>query len=247
MKSNKNYLNLNTFLNFGILTLVTFLSLSFITCDIESETDLTYTILKGDNQQNKQLLILLHGMNSNTEIWNDFTKSVDNKTLMVAVEAPIKTEINSYRWYDIDVSKKPFKSDVNQMVKSTNRIKDLIVKLKIQHKIETGNIIIAGFSQGAILSLNLGLSHPELVSGIGIFSGMLPEKIEERMSKDIKDLPVFLTHGSEDKGIDFSLAEKTNSFLKNKSANVKMTVEKSGHTISDKQFQDFINWSKTIE
>ena len=98
MKSNKNYLNLNTFLNFGILTLVTFLSLSFITCDIESETDLTYTILKGDNQQNKQLLILLHGMNSNTEIWNDFTKSVDNKTLMVAVEAPIKTEINSYRW-----------------------------------------------------------------------------------------------------------------------------------------------------
>ena len=64
---------------------------------------------------------------------------------------------------------------------------------------------------------------------------------------EIKDLPVFLTHGSEDKGIDFSLAEKTNSFLKNKSVDVKMTVEKSGHTISDKQFQDFIDWSKTIE
>lgn len=228
----------------GSFLLILFFCVSFKTFSQSHKTDLVYKILSGENQKNDKLIILLHGMNSNTEIWNDFTKRITSKTLLIAVEAPIKTKINSYRWFDIDVSKKPFVSDINQMIEITSRIKNLIHHLKAGHKINTENSIVAGFSQGAILSLNLALTNPNLISGIGVFSGMLPDGIENRALKEINNFPVFITHGSKDKGIELSHAHKTRKYLKDKGAKVKMTIEKSGHIITDKQFDDFIRWTK---
>lgn len=221
-----------------------FFCLSFKTFELPNKKDLVYKILAGKNQKNEKLIILLHGMNSNTEMWNDFSKSVNEKTLLIAVEAPMVTKLNSYRWFDINITKKPFVSDIHQMTETTDRIKNLINQLKTKYKITTENTIVAGFSQGAILSLNLVLTTPNLIHGIGVFSGMLPDKIETRALKKIKGFPVFITHGSEDKGIELSHANMTKEFLKDKGAKVKMTIEKSRHVVTSKQFDDFINWTK---
>lgn len=220
--------------------------LSLKPVDLPNNTDLVYKILSGENQQNDQLIIVLHGMNSNTAMWNHFVNHVPNTTLLIAVEAPIKTKKDAYRWYDIDVSKKPFISNVEQMTQTTSRLNDLITLLKAKYKIKTKNTILAGFSQGAILSINLALTNQNLIHGIGVFSGMLPYHIESRALKKIKKMPVFIAHGSEDKGIAYSHAKKTMEFLTDKGAKVNITIEKSGHVITDKQFHDFLLWAKKL-
>ena len=183
-------------------------------------------------------------MNSNTEIWDEFAPLVPENTLMIAVEAPLKTDVNKYRWYDINVSKKPFVSNVDQMIKTIARLLKFIDNLKLQYNFDSKNVVLAGFSQGAILSLNVALSNPDSVNFVGVFSGMLPGKIEDRTTNNTNELSVFLTHGSLDKGIDISDAKKIKSFLDQKNINVKMTVEEIDHSITAKQFQDFINWYK---
>lgn len=90
-----------------------FFCLSFKPFEATNKKELIYKVLAGENQQSSKLIILLHGMNSNTEMWEKFSKSVDEKTLLVAVEAPMMTKLNSYRWFNIDISKKPFISDIN--------------------------------------------------------------------------------------------------------------------------------------
>lgn len=132
------------------------------------------------------------------------------------------------------------------MTETTNRIKNLINLLKTKYKIKKENTIVAGFSQGAILSLNLALTNSDIVNGIGVFSGMLPDKIDNRALKKIKGFPVFITHGSEDKGIELTHAHKTMRFLKNRRVKVKMTIEKSGHAVTNKQFHDFIKWTNKV-
>jgi len=240
MKENflKRLLNIISFI------LVIFFCLSFKNFEVVNKKDLVYKVLAGENQQNDKLIVLLHGMNSNTEMWNNFSESVDKKTLLIAVEAPMKTKLNSYRWFNIDVTKKPFISDIYQMTETTNRIKSLLNQLKTKYKIKTENTIVAGFSQGAILSLNLALTNPDLIRSIGVFSGMLPDKIENRALNKIKGFSVFITHGSEDNGIELSHAKKIKKFLKSKGVKVKMTIEKSRHVVTNKQFLDFIKWTK---
>ncbi|GAA4113369.1 alpha/beta fold hydrolase [Aquimarina addita] len=235
---------LNQLLFFCKITILLLSTFSFATCVSESPA-LNYKILKGEHHVNDQLLILLHGMNSNTDMWNDFVKYIPKKTLVIAIEAPFTSKKNAYRWYDIDVTKKPYLSDVVQMDESTRKIEYFITTIQSKHKISTEKIAIAGFSQGAILSLNLALTNPEVVNFIGIFSGMLPDTMDTRISDTCSKLSFFITHGTQDKGIDIRLAEKMQVFLKENDIKVHMRVKDTGHTITDNQFKEFIHWWET--
>ncbi|KPV78605.1 uncharacterized protein RHOBADRAFT_51053 [Rhodotorula graminis WP1] len=68
-------------------------------------------------------------------------------------------------------------------------------------------IILAGFSQGAVMSLLVGLTHPERLGGVIVFSGFLP--LRDEMAKlmydlDRRDLPVWWGHGGKDDFLTFS-------------------------------------------
>ncbi|GAA5890330.1 hypothetical protein JCM8208_002781 [Rhodotorula glutinis] len=68
-------------------------------------------------------------------------------------------------------------------------------------------IILAGFSQGAVMSLLVGLTHQERLGGVIVFSGFLP--LRDEMAKlmhdlDRRDLPVWWGHGGKDDYLTFS-------------------------------------------
>ncbi|GAA5854583.1 hypothetical protein JCM9279_005698 [Rhodotorula babjevae] len=68
-------------------------------------------------------------------------------------------------------------------------------------------ILLAGFSQGGVISLLVGLTHPERLGGVVVFSGFLP--LRDEMSKlvydlDRRDLPVWWGHGGMDDYLTFS-------------------------------------------
>ncbi|GAA6010324.1 hypothetical protein JCM10207_005174 [Rhodosporidiobolus poonsookiae] len=62
-------------------------------------------------------------------------------------------------------------------------------------------IVLAGFSQGSVVSMLAGLTNPEHLAGVVVFSGFLP--LREDISKlmfdlDRKGLPMFWGHGTDD-------------------------------------------------
>ncbi|BGP13013.1 hypothetical protein JCM10213v2_000930 [Rhodosporidiobolus nylandii] len=78
-------------------------------------------------------------------------------------------------------------------------------------------IVLAGFSQGAVVTLLAGLTHPYQLAGLVVFSGLLP--LREDMSRLIsdldgrRDLPVFWGHGCEDPYLLFTDALTSASLL----------------------------------
>jgi phospholipase/carboxylesterase len=56
---------------------------------------------------------------------------------------------------------------------------------------------LGGFSQGAIMSLYVALTHPEAIAGAVLMSGrLMPLAWEERVSDDrLRGLPILAAHG----------------------------------------------------
>lgn len=61
-------------------------------------------------------------------------------------------------------------------------------------------IALAGFSQGAVMSLDVGLRYPKRMAGVLALSGYLhaPERLRAERSPEAIGTPILLCHGTED-------------------------------------------------
>lgn len=87
---------------------------------------------------------------------------------------------------------------------------------------------MGGFSQGAILSVHIGLTFPHKLGGILACSGFLCPQTDIK-NKEVK---ILATNGDEDELINYDLAYNSylNSSIKN---NVEFVqLKNTGHTIS---------------
>ena len=112
-------------------------------------------------------------------------------------------ECNS--WFDVyDFDNNINSINYNDLKKSGDLIKELIEK---ESKILGGynHIYLGGFSQGACLSLYIGLEYEKLLGGIIACSGVLFPKV--KINKNNKNLRIFLSHGDLDDQITKDINE----------------------------------------
>jgi len=78
------------------------------------------------------------------------------------------------------------------------------------------NVIFAGFSQGAMLAVDLSLFLTEIPKALVIFSGGIccKEHWESKVSK-LKNIPVFQSHGLADPILPFEVGKMLNTILVN--------------------------------
>ncbi|KAK0431838.1 Phospholipase/carboxylesterase/thioesterase [Armillaria borealis] len=126
-------------------------------------------------------------------------------------------------WYNVGGDGPEDEEGVNQSVKSLSQI----VAQERNKGIES--VLFGGFSQGACMSLFMGLTLEDLrIAGIVMLSGkmVLPDKLIEGITPRTKNIPVFIAHGTDDdvltldintecvealRGAGFSITENTNA------------------------------------
>lgn len=99
-------------------------------------------------------------------------------------------------WYDILVMQLEREVDINGIYQSAKLIEQLIEREQNQG-IATENILLAGFSQGGVLALHIGLRYAHKLAGIISLSGYLPtlEQLTTEASDANKNTPIFMGHG----------------------------------------------------
>ena len=135
-------------------------------------------------------------------------------------------------------------SDNVQAKQSVEIIASFIDEIVKQYPIDTENVTLIGFSQGAILSYATALTYPEKISKVVALSGyfnqeILPEIID---TKAISHLKFFVSHGSVDQVIPVDWARKAKPALENLGLEVEYQEYPIGHGVSPKNFYDFKNW-----
>ncbi|RMH51339.1 MAG: carboxylesterase [Zetaproteobacteria bacterium] len=112
-------------------------------------------------------------------------------------------------WYDIRSSDLTAEVDAAGIDRAADAI-DRLVEREAMRGIEPRRILLAGFSQGAVVALRCGLRKPHAIGGIIALSGYLPFAVEQA---DAEAPPLFLGHGIHDTIVPFALGDRARRLL----------------------------------
>jgi len=194
----------------------------------------TIVINPEKNNEIKNAIILLHGYGGDgkdisllTLNWKRFLKN----TIFLCPNGHERCEINSlgYQWFDLSVNDEEY--ILNKSLNAETIIKQFIEEVKIKYNLSNKNIILSGFSQGCMISINVGLSSEEEYNCIVGFSGKIINRknLQKRIKNKTKTL---LIHGDKDEIVSSTyLLEAKDFFVRNKiNINTKL-INNSGHHI----------------
>ncbi|WP_366182444.1 alpha/beta hydrolase-fold protein [Flavobacterium ovatum] len=191
------------------------------------------------------LILLLHGYGSNEADLFSFASELPEEYYIISARAPYDLQYGSYAWYAInfDANENKF-SDLDQARESRDIIANFIEELVANYPVDTDNICLLGFSQGAILSYAIALSHPEKIKNVIALSGYANAEIMEAnfQNNDFSTLRIFHSHGTVDQVIPVEWARKTGPFLKDLNINATYKEYPVGHGVAPQNFYDFKNW-----
>jgi phospholipase/carboxylesterase len=221
----------------GILTI-------FMNVSIVNKPSLTYLAREPRVKTEKPpLVILLHGVGSNEKDLFSFASHLPDRFLVIAARAPIELGPASFAWYQVDFSTGKPVYNRQQEVTSRKIILNFIDELKKIHSFDEEAVYLAGFSQGAIMSYSVALTHPEKIKGIGILSGRLLEEIKPLVKKEqLNTLSIFIAHGIQDSVLPVAYADEASAYLKSLNVNVNFKKYNEGHGINQVILNDLVTW-----
>ena len=203
-------------------------------------------ILLPKNSKPNSTLIFLHGIGDSGEgylqTFDSPNKPVPQNMKVILPTAPLsyvninKIELNS--WFDIKGFTKEEDINLNDIKKNSESFYKLIEEEAKQYNNEYKKIFLGGFSQGACLSLNIGLNFEKNIGGLIIFSGILFQSLTKNV-KNKENLPIYIGHGINDLVINFNLAKYSyNYFIENKYKNVNFNEFNIEHCICPQELID---------
>jgi phospholipase/carboxylesterase len=144
--------------------------------------------------------VLLHGIGADEHDLLPLAAALDPRFLVVSLRAPHEAEPMGYAWYAIDWRTSPPAADLAQAESSRRLVADELPRLVAEHGTDPARTFLLGFSQGAILSLGVGLTRPELVRGLVLHSARVLPGVRERAAPAaaLAGLDALVLHGRQD-------------------------------------------------
>lgn len=191
------------------------------------------------------VLFLLHGYGSHEEDLFSFANYLPDEYLVISLRAPLSLSFGGYAWYSIHFNDEQDKwSDDAEAKKAQDIILYNIDYHLSQFKLNKQKVSLLGFSQGAILSWAVGLSHPERIDKIIALSGYVNENIFSYAKEGLDQLRIFSSHGIQDPTLPVEWARDGVALLKEKTLEVDYKEYPAGHGINQDNFTDLLSWLK---
>jgi phospholipase/carboxylesterase len=157
------------------------------------------------NAAHQYSVIWLHGLGADGHDFEDIVQelhlTVSAHIRFIFPNAPIQPiTINGgmemRAWYDILAMQLEHEVDIKGIYQSAKLIEQLIEREQ-NNGIAAENILLAGFSQGGVIALHVGLRYPRKLAGIIALSSYLPtlKQLSTEASDANKETPIFMGHG----------------------------------------------------
>lgn len=216
---------------------------------LQTDLPLGYLEQANSTSQDKPLIIFLHGSGSNEDDLFDIKDQLPTEYTFLSARAPLEVEPGSYQWFNKKAGNGEYDGETDDLKNSEEMITDFIVKATEKYHTQPGKVFLVGFSQGAIMSYEVALRHPDIVRGIAALSGkILPVlKSELKPSQRFKPLEVFIGHGTADQKVPYVGATDADRLLQGLSIQPDFHAYPGiGHTISDSEIMDLNSWLQKI-
>ena len=207
----------------------------------------------------EKLIFMLHGYGDNADNFIHMANLIDQedwKSHYISLNAPrvIAGSHIAYQWFDIypngvyitEASAKEIeyiKHEINQSVEK------IIYSIKYycdEFKLTFADCILMGFSQGGIMTFEVGNYFQKQFAGLVILSGRIiyDKQIENNI---LKNTPIYISHGQNDQVIPITNYYKAINFLQMNNCNFETHIlSQDGHNISSEAINLLQNFIKKI-
>lgn len=146
-------------------------------------------------------------------------------------------------WYDIWQDEDGFAQDEDGIRASAARVQQWIDH-EIMHGIPASRIVLAGFSQGAAMSIFCGVRQPEALAGIMALSGYLvvPEKLAAEHRKTTLSSSVFVAHGVSDDVVPYAGGDLAQRRLAELGYQVAWHTYPMAHSVHPQEIAEIGRW-----
>jgi len=177
---------------------------------------LTVTIVKPEkNIPINQAVILLHGYGGDgkdismlTLNWKRFLPN----TIFLCPNGHEQCAINptGYQWFDLTKENPEF--ILKQSKKAELKLQQFIQEVKNKYNLKDSQICLSGFSQGCMMSINLGLINNKNYNCVVGFSGKVINQ-EDLAKRKTSSTKMFLLHGDQDAVVSPTFLLEAKDFL----------------------------------
>ncbi|HZF23491.1 MAG TPA: dienelactone hydrolase family protein, partial [Burkholderiales bacterium] len=150
-------------------------------------------------------------------------------------------------WYDIAYQELAFKEDERGLRDSQKLIEDLIAR-ENKRGIPSSRIVLAGFSQGGVITLQAGLRQPKRLAGLMALSAYLPMSpmVEVERNAASNSVPIFMGHGIADDIVPLALAKMSRDTLIKLGYEVEWHQYQMPHSVCPEELADIGAWLKRV-
>ncbi len=177
------------------------------------------TIIKpADDKEIKNAIILLHGYGGDGKdismLSLNWKRHLPN-TIFICPNGHETCSINpsGFQWFDL-TNDDP-KYILEQSMKAEHKLNKFIDEIKENYKLSNDNICLSGFSQGCMMSINIGVTSEEKFNCVVGFSGKIISQ-EDLSSRKKVFTDILLIHGDSDQVVSPNfLLEAKDFFIRN--------------------------------
>jgi phospholipase/carboxylesterase len=191
-----------------------------------------YPARKSDS---KALMIVLHGLGDSTAGYTWVPGALDLPWMnYLLVNAP-DTYYGGFSWFD-------FAGDFRPGVERSRKLLFELLDDQRAKGFPTGETTLFGFSQGCLMTIDVGLRYPHKFAGLVGISGFVfePQELVRELSPVARDQRLLVTHGTSDTMVPLHQTEAAIKLLKLSGLNVEWHVLEKDHTIAGQEEMEII-------
>ena len=150
-------------------------------------------------------------------------------------------------WYDIKALALQAEEDEAGIRDSEVRVRQLI-QAEVEQGIAAEKIVIAGFSQGGAIALQVALRYPQRLAGVMPLSTYLPlrQSLATEATAVNKGIPILMCHGTEDSVVPLQLGERSRDLLLAQGYAVDFRYYSMPHSVCSEEVRDISSWLQQV-
>ncbi len=182
------------------------------------------------------MLVLLHGFGANEQDLLPMAARLDPRLAVASLRGPYEIRPGSYSWVNGNTA--------DELDKARRMVIECIDQVADSTGADRGRVYLAGFSQGAMLTLAIALTEPEKIAGAAVLSGRLVAAVRDNHASPerLRGFPILVTHGTDDRQIPIRSAHDIRQALKPMGIALDYHEFESGHYISDVNVDVLNRW-----
>ncbi|MEP6663261.1 MAG: serine esterase [Verrucomicrobiota bacterium] len=186
--------------------------------------------ISAQEKESRRLMILLHGLGDSMEGYRWVPEALRFPWLnYLLVNAP-DSYYTGFSWYDY----------AGQPAPGIKRSRELIFQMLDDLRAKgfpTNETMLFGFSQGCLMTIEIGLRYPHRFAGLVGVSGYShePENLLKEISPVAKDQRFLITHGTQDPLIPFPQVKTQVEFFRKGGMQIDWREFHKAHTIAGEE------------